>query len=734
MTLIGIVGIFQNAALLLTIALAFDMTAGRLLFKPHLFWQLLIGVGLASVGAVIMLTPWYYQPGIIFDTRSVLLSVSGLFFGTLPTVVAMTGTVLVRLYQGGIATWTGVSVIIASGLTGIIWRYLRKAPLDKITWRELIAFGFVVHVLMLALMLFMPRTVAMQVLADITVPVLLIYPAAVVMLGSIMALRLRRDRDTRELLDSEARFRALFEQAAVGVAQVDLRTGRFARINQRFCDIVGYTRDEMAGCNFQSIAHPEDFANHEDKTQKLLTGKIREFSIEKRYIHKDGSIVWVNLTVSPLCEAGQAPFGTVVIVIDITERKLAEQAAYAARADAERLLEEGDRQRLVLLSVIEDQKAAEAALKESETRYRYLANNGRALIWSSRLDKLCDFFNEPWLNFTGRTLKQEWGLGWSESVHPDDLDRCLQVYDEAFDKREKFSMVYRLRRHDGEYRWFIDDGVPRYDHNGEFSGFLGYCLDITERVEAEQEILRLNASLEQRVRKRTAELELANKELESFSYTVSHDLRAPLRAINGFAQILARRHCDALNDEGKHYLENVVEAGERMSKLIEDLLHYSRTGRDAVRMCPVPLLPLLNQLSATFAERISSAQATLDIEEPLATPIGDATLLGQILTNLLDNALIYCKTAAPPKIHVSSKQENGRVVIRFSDNGIGISPEYYDKIFKVFQRLHIEEEYPGTGIGLAIVAKSVRMMGGSVSVESTLGVGSTFRIELQAAG
>lgn len=734
MTFIGIVGIFQNAALLLTIALAFDMTAGRLLFKPHLIWQMLIGAGIASVGAVIMLTPWYYQPGIIFDTRSVLLSVSGLFFGALPTAVAMAGTALVRLYQGGIATWTGVSVIIASGLTGIIWRYLRKVPLDKITWRELLAFGLVVHVLMLALMLFMPRTIAMQVLADITVPVLLIYPAAVVMLGSIMALRLRRDRDTRELLNSEARFRALFEQAAVGVAQVDTRTGRFVRTNRRFCDIIGYTRDEMERCNFQSIAHPEDLPSEDDKTKQLLSGKIREFSLEKRYIHKDGRIVWVNLTVSPLFEAGQAPFGIVVIVIDITERKQAEQAAYAARADAERLLEEADRQRLVLLSVIEDQKAAEAALKESETRYRYLANNGRALIWSSRLDKLCDFFNEPWLNFTGRTLEQEWGLGWSESIHPDDLDRCLQVYDTAFDKREKFSMVYRLRRHDGEYRWFIDDGVPRYDHNGEFSGFLGYCLDITERVEAEQEILRLNASLEQRVRKRTSELELANKELESFSYSVSHDLRAPLRAINGFAQILARRHSDALDDEGKHYLDNVVEAGERMSKLIEDLLHYSRTGRDAVRRCPVPLLPLLNQLSVTFAERISSAHATIDIEEPLATPLGDATLLGQVLTNLLDNALIYCKPEVPPKIVVSSKQENDRVVIRISDNGIGIAPEYYDKIFKVFQRLHTEEEYPGTGIGLAIVAKSVRMMGGSVSAESTLGVGSTFRIELRAAG
>ncbi|GAB4267368.1 MAG: hypothetical protein Kow0065_17970 [Methylomicrobium sp.] len=733
MTLTGAIGIFHNAALLLTIALAFDMTAGRYLFKPNLAGQLLIGLGLAVVGCVIMLTPWYYQPGIIFDTRSVLLSISGLYFGVLPTAVAMAGTALLRIYQGGIATWTGVSVIAASGLLGIVWRQFHHNTLIDLSWRELFSFGFVVHIVMLALMLIMPQSIAFQVLADITLPVITIYPVAVVMLGSLMSLRLKRDRDTAFLQENEARFRALFEQAAAGVAQVDVHSGKFIHINRRFCDMLGYSAEEMQERTYQSVTFPDDLPTDIEKRKQLVNGEIRDFTIEKRYIHKNGGIVWASLTVSPLWKPGDTPDFTVAIVIDIDALKSAEHKALEAHAHARHLLEESDRQRLVLLSVIEDRKAAEAALKDSEARYRALANNGRMLIWSARPDKLCDYFNDPWLNFTGRSLEQESGFGWTEGVHPEDLDRCIQVYEAAFDKREKFSMVYRLRRNDGEYRWIIDDGVPRYDHRGQFAGYLGYCLDITERIQAEQEVRRLNTGLEQRVKERTAALEQANKELESFSYSVSHDLRAPLRAINGFAQILARRHRDDLNEEGRHYLDNVIEAGERMSRLIEDLLNYSRTGRHAINMVPVPLAPLLAQLKSTFGERIATLEASLAIIEPLATPAGDATLIGQILSNLIDNALTYRKPGIPPQIAISSTQDGDQVVISVKDNGIGIESEYYDKIFQVFQRLHGEEDYPGTGIGLAIVVKSARLMGGSVTVESTPGSGSNFTVRLPAA-
>ncbi len=391
-----------------------------------------------------------------------------------------------------------------------------------------------------------------------------------------------------------------------------------------------------------------------------------------------------------------------------------------------------DQVRRILLSVIEDQKLTEHALKESELRYRSLANNGRALIWTARTDKKCDYFNKTWLEFTGRSFVQEWGDGWTDGLHPDDFSECILIYSQAFDRRERFSMIYRLRRHDGEYRWIIDDGVPQYNQAGEFIGYLGYCLDITERIDAEKALKDLNATLEQRVQDRTSELVEANQELESFSYSVSHDLRAPLRAITGFTQILSRRHRDTMDEEAKHYLDNVLQASQRMELLIDDLLLYSRTGRSAIARTKINITPLMENIIMTFSKRIEAAGVHLELIEPLAEPMGDATLLSQIISNLIDNALTYRSTTKTPYIRICSSREADKVVIKISDNGIGISKEYYEKIFQVFQRLHTSDEFPGTGIGLAIVSKATRLMSGTVSLDSKLGQGSTFTVTLPA--
>ena len=154
--------------------------------------------------------------------------------------------------------------------------------------------------------------------------------------------------------------------------------------------------------------------------------------------------------------------------------------------------------------------------------FRTLADSGQALIWKAGTDKLCNYFNKVWLNFTGRTYEQEAGNGWTEGVHPDDFQRCLDIYLSAFDKREAFSMDYRLRRHDGEYRWIQDDGCPRYDIDGNFLGYIGYCLDVTERKQAEQE------------------LQNKNSELERFTYTVSHDLKSPLITILSYVGMIKK--------------------------------------------------------------------------------------------------------------------------------------------------------------------------------------------------
>jgi signal transduction histidine kinase len=254
---------------------------------------------------------------------------------------------------------------------------------------------------------------------------------------------------------------------------------------------------------------------------------------------------------------------------------------------------------------------------------------------------------------------------------------------------------------------------------------------VVKPLQVEEVMARVNAQLALRAMHR--QLTAANRELEAFTYSVSHDLRAPLRAISGFAQILDKDCRESIGEEGRRCLERIMATSARMATLIEDLLLYARTACAPEGAVPVRLASLTQHLITIFGERIASAGARVEILEPLATPLGDPTLVGQILNNLVDNALTYHCVHGTPQVRITSKRIGAHVVIQVADNGIGIEPEYHEKIFQVFQRLHSRDEYPGTGLGLAIVAKAVRVMEGDVSVESALGRGSTFTVRLPAA-
>jgi light-regulated signal transduction histidine kinase (bacteriophytochrome) len=254
---------------------------------------------------------------------------------------------------------------------------------------------------------------------------------------------------------------------------------------------------------------------------------------------------------------------------------------------------------------------------------------------------------------------------------------------------------------------------------------------VVKPLKVEEVMARANAQLALRAMHR--QLAAANRELEAFSYSVSHDLRAPLRAISSFARILRKDYRDSLDEEGQRHLDTIISTSSRMGTLIEDLLLYARTSRAASAAVAVPLAPMVQQLDTLFGERIASSGAHLEIVEPLATPSGDPTLIGQILNNLVDNALTYRCREGVPHIRLTARRTGEEVLIQVADNGIGIEPEYHEKIFQVFQRLHASDEYPGSGLGLAIVAKAARAMGGEVSVESIPGRGSTFTVRLQSA-
>lgn len=276
-------------------------------------------------------------------------------------------------------------------------------------------------------------------------------------------------------------------------------------------------------------------------------------------------------------------------------------------------------------------------MKESEQNFRTLADSGRVLVWTAGIDTLCNYFNRVWLEFTGRTLGQELGNGWTEGVHPNDLQWCLDIYRGAFDRRSSFSMEYRLRHCDGEYRWILDDGCPRYDTEGTFIGYIGHCLDITDRKKVEDELRVLNANLEQRVQLRTAELSAANKELDAFSYSVSHDLRAPLRSIEGFSNIFVDEYGAVIPEKGLGYLERVQHSTFYMGQLIDSMLELSRLTLNEIHVEKTDL----SALAADVARDLAVDDPQRDVQvtiEPGMVATGDPKFLHIILTNLLGNA------------------------------------------------------------------------------------------------
>jgi len=317
-------GLVQNAALLLAVAFIFDVVASRWRTEQSLFQQATVGLAIGAIGITIMMTPWTFMPGIVFDTRSVLIGLSGLFFGSLSAAIAVIMTAIFRFYQGGIGAWTGIAVILTSGLIGIAWRRFRRRPLAEIAWWELYLFGMVVHLGMLGMMLTLPWATALRVLSNITLPVMLIYPLATALLGVLMVNRLRHKQVDDALRESEKRYRALIENAGDIIFKTDA-TGHFTFVNQAGRRIAGYDEQEVMGKEYWSLLRPD---MREDAIRffglQFVKGQQNTYS-EFPIISKDGREIWLGQNTSLLLEDGVVS-GFQATARDITDRKKVEEA------------------------------------------------------------------------------------------------------------------------------------------------------------------------------------------------------------------------------------------------------------------------------------------------------------------------------------------------------------------------------------------------------------------------
>jgi len=283
-------------------------------------------------------------------------------------------------------------------------------------------------------------------------------------------------------------------------------------------------------------------------------------------------------------------------------------------------------------------------------------------------------------------------------------------------------------------RTYLSAKTPLRDAGGAVVGVIGVARDITDRKRAEEEVVRLNADLEARVEERTRQLADANAELQGFAHNVAHDLRAPLRSMQGFSQALVEDYGGGLDETARDFLARISDSAARMDLLIQDLLAYAKISREELVLGPVPLGQVVADAMRQLDAVIRDTGAEITIAEPLPVVMAHRGILVQILVNLLSNAVKFVGTGIVPRIRVRAELRRGRVRLWVTDNGIGIAPEHRARIFQVFQRLHGMREYPGTGIGLAIVRRGAERMGGDAGVESEPGVGSSFWIELVEAG
>lgn len=321
-------------------------------------------------------------------------------------------------------------------------------------------------------------------------------------------------------------------------------------------------------------------------------------------------------------------------------------------------------------------------------------------------------------------------------IHPDDLPRVWSAVEAALDPADPkpFASEYRVNRADGGMRWVEAHGQAVFAGEGtdrRATSFVGTVADITARKRTEEDIRQLNATLEQRVAERTGQLEAANRELEAFSYSISHDLRAPLRAVDGFARILIEEHAVPLDAEGRRMLHIVCTEAGRMGRLIDDLLAFSRVSRQVMDSGLIDM----ERLAQAAFEQCVAGLAGRDIRfVPQAMPPaqGDVALLRQVWTNLLSNAVKYTQHRQPARIEVGGREEGGERIYFVRDNGAGFDMRYAHKLFGVFQRLHSEDEFEGTGVGLALVQRIVHRHGGQVRAEGCLGKGATFHFTLPA--
>ena len=488
---------------------------------------------------------------------------------------------------------------------------------------------------------------------------------------------------------AEERFELAMRGSSVGFWEWDIPTGAIFW-SPRYLEILGITggNDRRAIAEFVERQHPDDRERIREALQDHLERRV-PYDVEYRLRRENGEYGWVHARGQAVWDSSGAARRMAGSVDDITARKTADQA-----------------------------------LLQSEERYELAVRGTGVGIWDWDVKTGEIFWSEALRRLLTQSIDEPVVSveTFVERIHEDDRQRVMDLLNRHLAGEAEYRVEYRACLPDGQVIWVHTRGQAVWNAAGEPVRMAGSCHDTTERKESELQLQR-----------QAVELQRINRELDQFASVASHDLQEPLRKITSFGALLARDYSDRLDDRGRVLIDRMVDGARRLRELIHDLLDYSRSSNDAMRLEPVPLGSLITEICADFQLMIAETGAVIECESD-AILLGDPLLLRQMFQNLLSNSLKY-RSEAAPQITISACQSEDRTLWRLCvrDNGIGFSNRHAKRVFEMFKRLHPRDEYPGTGIGLALCQRVVERHGGGIRVESEPGQGTAIHIDWPVA-